>query len=301
MQKMPLLSKIRIATSFEGYENPIFTHKQVATIIAANIANWKLGRRRKPKNEDEFHVRSAGSQTVFSHLKEQTPLTEIVLPFPYRQLKRYTWGHVETRQIIQSINPNGYFSHYSAIEIHGLSEQIPKTIYFNIEQPATGGGGTLTQEGINRAFSRKCRISNNRIDFRDIKICLLNGQNTSKLGVTKIDFADSAINVTNIERTLIDATVRTIYSGGIGEVAKAYSNAVTKLSVEQIAGYLRDLNYTYPYHQAIGYYLERTGKFTDEELAPLLRYPIEFDFFITYQLRNPAYNQKWRLFIPKGF
>ena len=298
---MPILSKARVTTSFDGYGKTIFTHKDVATIIAANIANWKLGRRRKPKNDDEFHVRSVGAQTVFLQLIEQTLLTEIDLPFPYRQLKRYTWGHVKTRQIVQSINPRGYFSHYSAVEIHGLTEQIPKTIYFNIEQPATGGGGTLSQDGINRAFSRKCRISNNRIDFRDLKICLLNGQNTNRLGVTKTNFSGSTVNVTDVERTLIDATVRTIYTGGIGEVAKAYSNAVGKLSVEQIADYLRDLNYTYPYHQAIGYYLERTGKFTDAELSPLRKYPIEFDFFITYQLRNPAYNEKWRLFIPKGF
>ena len=172
---------------------------------------------------------------------------------------------------------------------------------FNIEQPATGGGGTLSQEGINRAFSNKCRISNNRIDFGDVKICLLNGQNTGRLGVTKTDFNGSTVNVTNIERTLIDATVRTVYTGGIGEVAKAFANAVEKFSVEKIADYLRDLNYTYPYHQAIGYYLDRTGKFTDNELSPLRRSSIEFDFFITYQLRNPGYNEKWRLFIPKGF
>ena len=298
---MPILSKTRISASFEAVQKTIFTHKEVAAVIAANIANWKLDRRRKAKNEDEFHVRSTGSQTVFSQLKEQTLLTEIDLPFPYRQLKRYTWGHVETHEIIQSINPKGYFSHYSAIALHGLTEQIPKTIYFNIEQPATGGGGTLSQEGINRAFARKCRISNNRIDFRDIKVCLLNGQNTSRLGVTKTDFNGLTINVTNIERTLIDSTVRTVYTGGIGEVAKAFANAIEKFSVEKIADYLRDLNYTYPYHQAIGYYLDRTGKFSDDELSPLRKYPVEFDFFITYQLRNPDYNEKWRLFIPKGF
>ena len=147
----------------------------------------------------------------------------------------------------------------------------------------------------------RCRISNNRIDFRDIKVCLLNGQNTSRLGVTKTDFNGLTINVTNIERTLIDSTVRTVYTGGIGEVAKAFANAIEKFSVEKIADYLRDLNYTYPYHQAIGYYLDRTAKFSDNELSPLRKYPVEFDFFITYQLRNPDYNEKWRLFIPKGF
>ncbi|HMO13488.1 MAG TPA: hypothetical protein PKD64_02270 [Pirellulaceae bacterium] len=298
---MPILSKVRIVTAFEQYRKNIFTPEEVLKIIAANIESWKLDRQRNPKNDDEFHIRSDGPKAVLEYLKKQTLLTEINLPFPYRRLRRYTRNPAETWDIIQSINPQGYFSHYSAMSIHGLTEQTPKTIYFNIEQPATGGGGTLTQEGINRAFAGKCRMSNNRINFRDITIHLLNGQNTGRLGVIETNFNGSTVWVTDIERTLIDATVRTIYAGGIGEVANAYSKTAEKLSVEKMSDYLRDLNYTYPYHQAIGYYLERTGKFTDSELRPLLKYPIEFDFYITYQVRNPAYNEKWRLFIPKGF
>jgi len=298
---MPILSKSRVATSFDSYAKTIFTHKEVAAIINSHLATWTLPRRRKAKNEDEFHVKTTGQRIVFERLKNETKLLEIDLPFPYRKIKRFTWGTTETHEVIQTVNTKGYFSHYSAIEIHALSEQIPKTIYFNIEQPATGGGGTLSQAGINRAFANKCRVSNNRIEYGDTKICLLNGQNTNCLGVEETQFNNSTIRVTNVDRTLIDATVRTIYAGGIGEVANVYKNAATTLSVERITNYLRDLNYTYPFHQAIGYYLERTGNFTDDDLLPLRRNPIEFDFYITYQLRNPEYNEKWRLFVPKGF
>jgi len=298
---MPVLSKSKIATSFNGIQKTVFTHKEIATIISSHLANWALPRRRKPKGNDEFYIKSKGQRNVFEALKNETKLTEIDLPFPYRKIKRFAWGNAKPQEVIQSINASGYFSHYSAIEIHGLSEQVPKTIYFNIEQPATGGGGTLSQEGINRAFANKCRVSNNRINYGDLKICLLNGQNTNRLGVEKTQYNDTSISVTNVERTLIDATVRTIYAGGIGEVANAYNNAAKMISVERIANYLRDLNYTYPFHQAVGFYLDRTGEFTDEALLPIRRNPIEFDFYLTYQLRNPAYNEKWRLYIPKGF
>lgn len=298
---MPVLSKSKIAATFQEQQKTIFTYKEIAKIINQNLVDWKLARRRTARTDDEFDVKNSGQQAVFESLRTETQLTEIDLPFPYRKTKRYTWRKVETHAIVQAINSEGYFSHYSAIEVHRLTEQIPKTIYFNIEQPATGGGGTLTQEGIDRAFQRKCRVSNNRIDLRDVKVCLLNGQNTNRLGVETVNYSGTKIDVTDIHRTLIDATVRTIYAGGIGEVAKAYGNAANMLSIQRIADYLRDLNYTYPYHQAIGYYLERTKSFSDSDLEPLRKYPIEFDFYITYQLRNPSYNKKWRLFIPKGF
>ena len=65
--------------------------------------------------------------------------------------------------------------------------------------------------------------------------------------------------MTNVERTLIDATVKPMYAGGVFEVAKAFALANDRLSVNKLMPMLRKLDFSYPYHQAIGYYLERAG------------------------------------------
>ena len=62
------------------------------------------------------------------------------------------------------------------------------------------------------------------------------------------------LRFTNLERTLIDATVRPVYAGGVFEVRKAYELAKEKVSVNRLAALLQKLDYTYPYHQAIGFY-----------------------------------------------
>jgi predicted transcriptional regulator of viral defense system len=111
----------------------------------------------------------------------------------------------------------------------------------------------------------------------------------------------AVVNITNLERTLIDIAVRPVYSGGIAEVAKAYHAAAQKVSVNRLMTYLNSLNYTYPYHQVIGYYMTKAGNYSSAQLAKLKAVPIDFDFYLTYQLKNPVLDQQWRLFVPKGF
>ncbi len=188
------------------------------------------------------------------------------------------------------------------MQVNDVTEQIPKSVYFNVEQPATGGGGSLSQAAIDRAFKGKCRVTNNVTKYREVTIHKINGQNTGRLGVENTTLEDgSEIYVTNIERTLIDIAVRPVYSGGIGEVAKAYRIAADKVSGNRLATYLKSLNYTYPYHQVIGYYMEKAGNYTESQMKRLRAIPVEFDFYLTYQIKNPILDKNWRLFTPKGF
>jgi predicted transcriptional regulator of viral defense system len=103
-----------------------------------------------------------------------------------------------------------------------------------------------------------------------------------------------------LERTLIDITVRPVYAGGVFEVAKAFELAKDKLSVNALTAMLKKLKYTYPYHQAIGFYLERAGY--KSSLTDLLRkIPMKFDFYLTHQKGETDFVKDWRLHIPKGF
>jgi hypothetical protein len=60
------------------------------------------------------------------------------------------------------------------------------------------------------------------------------------------------------------------------------------------------MNYIYPYHQAIGFLMERAG-YKEIRLKPLRSIKMDFDFYLVHGMKNPQYNKKWRLFIPQGF
>jgi hypothetical protein len=61
------------------------------------------------------------------------------------------------------------------------------------------------------------------------------------------------------------------------------------------------LAFTYPYHQAIGFYLEHSGAYRESQIELLRQFPMEFDFYLTHAMREKKYVKKWRLYVPDGF
>ncbi len=115
--------------------------------------------------------------------------------------------------------------------MNDLTEQIPKTIYVTYEQNFKNKIHIeLLQKNIDNAFLKPARVSNNIAKFSEYNICLLNGQYTNRLGViNKINDENSEeYNITDIERTLIDITVRPAYSA----VYKKSLELILKLRIE---------------------------------------------------------------------
>ena len=271
-------------------QRPILSHSELQSLFRNKHSEWNL-------------PQSLSFNKFVAFAEEKGKLKRHRFDFPHRASTRYTWGEIDLADIIQSINPHGYFSHFTAMQHHDLTEQISKTIYFNVEQQLTGGGTEPTQTGIDRAFKGKCRVTKNSVTVRDRTIRMLNGRNTGELGVVAMSQdAKHPKRVTNLERTLVDITVRPIYSGGVFLVAQAFASASERVSVKRLASYLRRLNYTYPYHQAVGYYMDRSGNYSEPQLGLIRELgEMEFDFYLDYGIKKTEYIEEWRLFVPQGF
>lgn len=221
---------------------------------------------------------------------------------PYRPVKFFVWENATVLDLASKLRPQAYLSHFSALMLNELTDQIPKTVYVNWELrklPASPGG--LTQEGIRNAFRRKQRTNSNVCTHGDFRVMVINGKNTERLGVIELDDAfGRPVPVTQIERTLIDVTVRPLYAGGVGEVLGAFRRAREQLSVNRLIATLKKMEYKYPYAQAIGFYLERAGY--PSETTNRLREisPMEFDFYLTYAMAETDYSPEWRMYFPKG-
>lgn len=191
-----------------------------------------------------------------------------------------------------------YFSHYSAISINNLTIQLPKQIYLTLERPtlARNNNSIILQESLDHIFSKPPRITKNKRIYKTFAINFINGQNQNHIGI--IPFRED-YKVTDVERTLIDISVRPFYSGGVTQVLEAFRNAKPFLDTEKIIEYYSHMNFIYPYHQVIGYYLEKAG-YDKNSYNKFLSYPMDIDFYLTYNILNLEYSKKWRLFIPKG-
>ncbi len=197
-----------------------------------------------------------------------------------------------------SLRGDAYLSHGSAVHLLGLTQQQPKTIYVNKEQSQKPQPeGTLTQESIDRAFSSPQRRSKYIFRIGGYSIVLISGKATGREGVTVNKM--TGLPTTCLERTLVDITVRPRYAGGVFQVAEAFKTAVSEIDATKLVKILDKLNHRYPYHQALGFYLERAGA-SKEILNRFRNYGLHYDFYLDYSMANPIFDKSWRVFYPLG-
>ncbi|HEX8163585.1 MAG TPA: hypothetical protein VF538_17070 [Pyrinomonadaceae bacterium] len=278
----------KIKDDLYAYEVKIFTRTDIEQIFSENRESWGLNKKTSVKSFIDF----MGAEG----------LEEVRFNFPTRKETRYLWGDVSAFELAQSLKPNAYLTHRGAMCIHGLTAGPPDLIYLNQEQPKPHQrSNTLTQEGIDRAFKNKPRLSNEVAEHGGLTVCVVHGQKTGGLGVTDVEGEKGEVlRVTNVERTLIDITVRPAYAGGAAAVLEAYRRARGKVSVTRLIEILLEMDYVYPYHQAVGFYLDRAGVYEDSELRQLQEIPMEFDFYLENRMDEPDYSERWRLYFPRG-
>ena len=214
----------------------------------------------------------------------------------YTPITRYLRGKPSPYDLAVSLRRDSFLCHRTALTLYGL-EPPATTIYVNKEQgPAAPEG--ITQEGINRAFKNAQRQSNYIFRYGGSRFVLISGKDTDKAGVVCSKGPQGeAIDTTDLERTLIDIVVRPAYAGGIKRVFSAYKRAVSRIDIHHMIGLVRELDYAYPYHQSIGFLLERAGR-PKRDCEKLKEFGLEFDFFLDYRLKRPAYDRNWRLYYP---
>jgi hypothetical protein len=277
-----------ILKHFEESRTRVFGPQDLAAILSANRESWRLAQR---TTTAEF----------IHYLTSRAKLRGHDLPSRYGTLRRYSWGEASPHEMALSLRGGAYLSHATALVLHGLTDQVPATIYVNKEQsPKPRSSSPLTQEAITRAFAREQRLSQFIYQFGTWSFVLLGGKHTGRLEVGEITGpGGERLEATKIERTLIDAAVRPAYAGGVYQVLEAFRAAKGRLSANVLVATLKKLEYVYPYHQAIGFYLERAG-YPEKYLAPLRDLGLDFDFYLAYHLGPTTYDASWRLVHPEG-
>lgn len=286
------IAKPDILAFFAAQPRNVFKLRELGAFLSAERSSWRL-------------AQSTTVDVFLKFLMKSGELKKYAFEFPNRPETLYVWGEVPMLEMLQHLKAKSYFSHYTAMRLHGLTEQVPKTVYISHERSelSATNASALDQAAIDEAFRRPARVSNNAVDFGTQRIVLLNSAFTDMEGVIPHSAGQGSmalVQVTNMERTLIDAAVRPAYSGGVYEVAKAFEQARETVSVNALGAMLRKLAFGYPYHQAIGFYLERAG-YRSSALELMRRFPMKFDFYLTHDMAETKYNKAWRLHIPKGF
>lgn len=285
-----------ITSYFENSQKKVFTYPELNGILVVEGREWDLP-----------ETMSLGKFT--EELVRHTHLEKVTIPsigsqlYTSDTLERFIYKNASPFEVALSIKPNTYLSHYSSMFLLGLTEQLPKVIYVTFEQSEKAVTNIfLQQETIDEAFTKPQREPSHYYQYAEYRIILLNGKFSRKSGLSRSSsIFGQNLSITGLERTLIDIAVRPAYSGGVSEVLKAYERAADKLSVNKLASILSKLDFIYPYHQTIGFYLEKAGVYKEKQIDILRENKKVYDFYLTYNMSDKEYSKEWRLYYPKNF
>jgi predicted transcriptional regulator of viral defense system len=283
-----LLAKSDILELFATASSKVYAPRQLGNILAQHRRSWHLPDSARTPDFIAF-------LTKYGDLRAQKLRSSIY----NHTITRYTWGKASPYEVALSIKPHAYLSHGTAASLHGLNTYDRKTIYMNAEQSKKPSfNGTLTQQGIDRAFTGNQRASQLAYIYGTISIVQLSGKHTNRLGVEEI-IGESAerLATTSLERTLVDIVVRPTYAGGPAQILKTYRAAKNRVSAERLLMILKKLDHAYPYHQTIGFLMEKAGypKTSYEQFRAL---GLDYDFYLAHRLHEAAYSTDWRVHYP---
>jgi len=285
-----IAAKEDIRALFEKQPSRIYDLGDIGHILTTNRHTWKI----------------AESMTDLQFLAKLVELLDFKIvhtTFKNRRFIKAYYKNTSIYALASRITNKCYLSHYTSLSIHNLTEQIPKKIYVTNElHEKYRRELIISQDGIDKAFKKPQRITTNSNVILDYDVILHEGKYSGNIGVIAGIDAESGetIRYTNLERTLVDIAVRPEYSGGIYEVLKAYYEASDKISVNRLMSILNKLDYIYPYHQTIGFFLEKTGKYKSSIIELLKRKEMKYDFYLTYNMRDMEYCPKWKIYYPKN-
>jgi len=269
----------------------LFRASHLAELFAKHRNVWKL-----PK--------SLTLHGFIDGLVKENVLIEIQLDFGMEWFSFYVLPEATVYHIGSYGVPRSYLCHQSALELLGLTSHKSKEVYINQEQsaaPAKSKKVALTQKGIDNAFGHERKKSNSRARFDPYELVLLKGQSTSMLGVIELGAAKKVrVKVTDVERTLIDCVVRAAYVGGASSVLHAFYLAKKKnlIDVAILRDYFDRMNFIYPYHQSIGFYLQKAGNYSIDEIDYFYGDSRQYDFYLEYGMEEKEYDPHWRIYYP---
>lgn len=284
---MKAKTKRSLRTYINSIDRAVFWPRDIGKLLQQHRADW-----------DGYDA--TGSEAL-QYLVDEELLTEARFSSKrYEPITRYIRGVLSSYELAISLRRDSYISHASALVLHGIQPATDR-VYVNQEQKPKTSNGEITRKDLKNAFKSRQRQTRFVFTHSGITYYLVSGKYTDRLGVKRMELSTGgAVDCTGLERTLIDIVVRPAYAGGAEQLLSAYKAALNRVDFDLILDLLKRMEYAYPYHQSIGFLLERAGA-PDSAWKTFYAMDHNFDFYVGYGMKSPAFDQKWRVYYPSHF
>ena len=281
-------AKAEVFFYFTQQDNKSWSKQELNAVLEENRDEWKFAKR-------------VSLSMFINFLENSDILSEMRLDF---QLSHVTYIRPDASifDIANAYSKGLFFTHYTAATLHELTTQNSKDIYISRElaRDVYAERENIPQLNIDKAFKKPARTTTNILKINEYRIHLLNSRNTGRQGLDIINIEGSKFYYTSLERTLIDCVVRPSYSGGVTEVLSFFKEAEGKLNVNKLFTMLSKMDFAYPYHQCVGWYLSQAGGYNEKAVERFKKPKFAKAFYLCNEIKNPAFDNTWKVYYPKG-
>lgn len=170
---------------------------------------------------------------------------------------------VQEFEIAMNLVSPAAISHWSAMNHHSLTDQIPRTIFVL----------TTTQSSIPRARGTEDRrFSRNGYLVWGTVYRFIQVRPEHLFGTEEFLIGNTPVSITDMERTLLDGLCRPQYCGGFEEVLYAFNTTEDRLNIKRIVEYALRLSGAAA--KRLGWVLEYWG-YDSSEFSELLELPVK--------------------------
>ena len=213
---------------------------RIFTIKTAKVIGYNLGIKEQYISECLYHLKKLN--WVTSLKRGLFALTPTLL----------SGSIINEYEIAMAIADPAAISYWSALHYHQLTQQTPHNIFV---LTTTDSIKASNSTGVNREMV-----------INGIRYNLLSVTKDHYFGIKKVWFEDVRVNITDLERTLIDAITKPKYCGGFAEVVESYKMASGRFDIIKLIEYANKIGDSAI--RRLGWILEYTGE-SDISLAAL--------------------------------
>ena len=165
-------------------------------------------------------------------------------------------------EIAMSLVHPAAISHWSALYHHGLTEQLPTTIFVL----------TTTEASVPRVRSSGHGFSRDGYEVGDTYYRFIQVKPHRFFGTERVWISDARIWITDLERTLIDGLTMPRYFGGFAEILHSFDVGMERVDVERITDYASRMDTSTA--KRLGWILESHG-IADNNIDRLASLPVK--------------------------
>lgn len=243
--------------------------------------------------KDKNLVQQGMSSNMFYSKLLEDGLISYTVTFRDIQKIRYTLNkEFNIYDFAYSLENKSFFPMFTSLNIQGLSNYRNNFVFISRERKERNNfiSRSLTQDAIDKAFTRNPRRTKAHDVINGYNLVLLESNNTEGIGIINYN----GYRVSSINRAFIEIISNIHYFISPNNVINEFKIIKNKLDIDEILKIIEKFDFVYPYYQLAGYYLEEIG-FTKNELFKFYSKKSDLIFYTVKNKEKYEFNEYWNI------